>query len=212
MASDRRILYGSIAIGVLILMAGAAFYSVFLKAPADLARATAEGFREAFNVTPRVTIEETVVIEQTAPILELATVQRSLVIDEEWSHTWLGSTKVLRLRGAFTAKAGFDLRQPFSVAIQKRPLVATTSLPPPKLLSLQMDSYDVLHDEDGWWNRISNSDREQAVGRLQETARTKVLAAGLLEEARTSAVERITEIVTRNGARAEFTPAPGPHE
>ena len=67
------------------------------------------------------TINETVVIEQSTPILEVATISRQSLVDHSWSHSWLGSTKSLHIRGTFTAKAGFDLREPFTIDIHARP-------------------------------------------------------------------------------------------
>ena len=115
----------------------AAYYLILVKAPHDLANNIAGGIRDAFNITPRVTIQQTVVIEQTTPILEVATVSRNLFVDHSWSHTWLGSTKTISLQASYTAKAGFDLREPFFVTIERNPLRVFTQLPPSRLLSLE---------------------------------------------------------------------------
>lgn len=181
-----------------------AAYIVLVKAPSDLARNTAEGIRQFFNFTPQVRINQTVVIEQNIPVLEVATVSRSLFVDHTWSHTWLGSTKTLELQGSFTAKAGFDLHEPFHIVIERSPLRVVAELPHPKILSLQMDSYRVVKDDDGWWNRISDRDREQAIQDLQTLARRKVEASGILTEAQATAEDRIREVVERNGSIVEF--------
>ena len=199
----RMVILGVSAL--VLLAAGSVLVYVFLyvplvKLPAELAQSTAEGFQRLFNITPRVMIEETVVIEQNAPILELAVSSRSVMVDHSWSHTWLGSTKKLHLRGTFTAKAGFDLRRPFTVHIERSPLSVVAELPPAELLSVEMDSYWVVQDESGWWNRIADSDRQEAVRTLHRLAHEKAEESGLLEEARTSAAERIRELVERNGA------------
>ena len=191
-----------------ILIAGAwSFYAVFIKAPTELAHATAQGIQEFFNFTPRVKINQTIVIEQNASIMEVATVSRQLTVDYTWLHTWLGSTKTIHLIGTFTAKAGFDLKDPFTIEIEKSPLRVRASLPPPKILSISMDSYRIAADESGWWNRISSDDREAGVEQLQFTARTQAESSGMLEEARTSAEQRIKEIVQKNGSTVEFPPA-----
>jgi len=189
-----------------VLFIGGIFlaYQLLVKVPAELARTTAEGFRTLFQVTPRVTVNETVVIEQNSPILEVATVTRPLLVDYEWSHTWLGSTKTLHVRGTFTAKAGFDLKKPFEIGIASSPLRVTARLPRPELLSLQMDSIEVLLDENGWWNRLTEEDRTGAVMALQSAARSKAMNSGILEDARRSAEERVRELVERNGAVVEF--------
>ena len=133
-------LIAGIVLALLLAGAGVTAYYMVVKAPADLARRTAEGIREVFDFTPRVTLNETVLIAENTPILEVATVSRSLLIRHRWSHTWLGSTKTLELHGSFTAKAGFDLREPFAIDIRRSPLRVVARMPAPKLLSVQMTS------------------------------------------------------------------------
>jgi hypothetical protein len=151
-----------------------------------------------------VKINQTIVIEQSTPILEIATIARGVFVDHTWSHSWMGSMKTIELRGSFTAKAGFNLRDPFTITIERRPLTVSAILPAPKILSLQMDSYQVVQDESGWWNRISNADREAAVNELYAAARQQAETSGILDEARTTAESRIREIVERNGATIVF--------
>jgi hypothetical protein len=192
-------------LAVMLFMGGTyVAYRLLIEAPARLAQVTAEGLRSLFQVTPRVRVNEVVVIEQNSPILEVATVSRPMLVDHEWSHTWLGSTKTLHVRGTFTAKAGFDLRKPFEVDIVGSPLRVTARLPRPQLLSLQMDEFEVLRDESGWWNRLTEEDRTNAVTALQNLAREKAEQSGILEEVQRSAQDRIRELVERNGAVVEF--------
>jgi hypothetical protein len=108
------------------------------------------------------------------------------------------------LQGTFAAKAGFNLREPFTIRIRQDSRDVTASLPKPRLLSLEMTGYKVLEDDNGWWNAISSSDRESAVMRLTETARKQALSSGLLADAQRTATARITEILERNGATAAF--------
>jgi hypothetical protein len=183
-------------------------YILFIHAPMKLAEAAAGGIKETFNFTPRVTINQTVVIEQNTPIMEIATVARQVHVDRSWSHRWLGSTKSIRVTGSFTAKAGFDLRRPFTIDIARNPLRVSATMPPPQLLSLTMDAYRVEEDESGWWNRISTADREAAVLDLQAAARARAEASGILDEARRSVEERIREVAEKNGAQVEFLAAP----
>lgn len=193
-----------ITTGIGLLLAVIAAYIIFVRIPTDLARNVAHGIRETFNFTPQIKVEETVIIEQTTPIFEVATVTRDLMVDYSWSHQWLGSMKTIALRGTFTAKAGFDLKEPFTLNIQKYPLKVSAKMPTPKILSIQMNSYKILQDESGWWNRISDGDRETAVQALQHIAREKAQNSGMLAEARSTIEQRIKEIVERNGAMVEF--------
>jgi hypothetical protein len=200
------LLIAGIILTLFLAGAGGTAYFFVVKAPVDLARRTAEGIREVFDFTPRVTLNETVLIAENTPILEVATVSRSLVVRHRWSHTWFGSTKTLELHGSFTAKAGFDLHEPFTIDIRRSPLRVVARMPAPKLLSVQMDSFLVVQDEDGWWNRITEEDRTEAVRTLQARARTQAEVSGILLEARRSAEDRIREVVQRNGDVVEFPP------
>ena len=202
----RSLIIASCLAGALLIAGAWSFYAVFVKAPTELARATAQGIQEFFNFTPRVKIDQTIVIEQNTPIMEVATVSRQLLVDYTWSHTWLGSSKSIHLIGTFTAKAGFDLKEPFTIEIEKNPLRVVASLPGPKILSITMDSYRIAADESGWWNRISTADREAGVEHLQSTAREQAESSGILEEARRSAEQRIRDIIQKNGSTVEFAP------
>jgi len=200
------ILVTGLALFGLLASGGLVAYLVLVKAPAELAEKTARGIREIFNFTPEVRIDQTIVIEQNVPILEVATVSRDLFISHGWSHTWLGSTKTIEIQGTFTAKAGFDLHEPFRIDISKYPLRVVAVLPPPRILSLQTNSVRIVRDEDGWWNRVTAEDRASALRDLQTLAMAKARSSGMIEEARHSAEERIREIVRRNGAEVEFPP------
>ncbi len=192
-------------VAALLLIGGSIMaYRLFIQAPVELAHATADGIRSMFQVTPRVTVNQTIIIEQATPILEIATVSRQMMVDHAWSHSWLGSTKTLHVRGTFTAKAGYNLKEPFSIEVTRDPLKVTAHLPEPRLLSVQMDTFEVVQDESGWWNRITEDDRSQAVTTLQSLAREKAAASGILNDVRSSAEDRIREIVQRNGAAVIF--------
>jgi len=205
----KSLMAAGAAIGLVIVAGAIAFYVVAVKAPADLARNTADGIRRFFNFTPQVRVNQIIVIEQNTPILEVATVSREMLIDHTWQQSWLGSTKTIQIQGVFVAKAGFDLREPFRIDIQKYPLRVVSWLPAAKLLSLEMKEYKLVKDEDGWWNKVTPQDREDAVRQLRAEAIARAERSGLLEESRTSVEARIREIVERNGSSVSFRSPPG---
>src|SRR5438034_8021741 len=63
------------------------------------------------NLQPRITINNRVYMEQTKPVSELAIVSRRIEVEHEFLHTWVGSSKRVKLHGTFVAKAGFDLQR-----------------------------------------------------------------------------------------------------
>jgi hypothetical protein len=202
--TSRKILILAVAAGLVIVSGSVAFYIVFVKVPRDMAHHVASGIREIFNFTPQVRINETVVIEQITPILEVATVSRQMFIEHSWEQTWLGSTKTIQIQGVFLAKAGFDLREPFRFDIEKNASRVVAWVPPPKLLSLEMQEYKILKDEGGWWNSVTSQDREEAVRQIRALAIEKATQSGLLEESTASVEARVRELVERNGSNAEF--------
>ena len=201
---SKPVLIMALAVGVVLVISAIAFYLVLVRAPAEIAGNVAEEFREFFNFTPRVTIDQTVVIEQSTPIMEVSTLSRNLFVEDRWEDQWVGSTKTVEIRGSFTVKAGFDLREPFIIDITRYGLTIQASLPDPRILSLEMNTYKIIKDENGWWNRVTDQDREEAFYRLRTAARKAVQDSGILEEARATAKERIREIVQRNGSTVEF--------
>jgi hypothetical protein len=203
MRLSTRIVLISAAVSVAALAIALAVYVIFVKVPTDLAHNAAEGIRRNFNVTPEVRLNETVVVQQSSPILELATVSKSLMVEDTYTHTFLGSTKVLVVRGIFTAKAGYDLKQRFLLRITTNPTKITAEFPEPKLLSLEMTRYEVVRDESGWWNYITHEEREVAVNRLQEKARQQVLASGLLHDAQTLMENQLHTLLGAHGVPVE---------
>ncbi len=200
----KPVLITALAVAVVLVASAIAFYLVLVRAPAEIAGNVAEEFREFFNFTPRVTIDQTVVIEQSTPIMEVSTLSRNLFVEDRWEDQWMGSTKAVEIRGSFTVKAGFDLREPFTINITRYGLAIQASLPEPKILSLEMITYKIIKDENGWWNRITDQDREEAFYRLRTAALKAVQDSRILEEAKATAEERIREIVQRNGSTVEF--------
>ncbi len=201
---SKPVLITALAAGVVLVASVIAFYLVLVRAPLEIAGNVAEGFQEFFNFTPRVTIDQIVVIQQSTPIMEVSTLSRNLFVEDRWEDQWMGSTKTVEIQGSLTVKAGFDLREPFTINITRYGLAIQASLPEPKILSLEMNTYNIIKDENGWWNRVTDQDREKAFYRLRTAARKAAEESGILEEARATAKERIREIVQRNGSTVEF--------
>ena len=145
----------------------------------QLGRDARDTFVRLAHLQPRVAINNRVYLEQTSTIAELAVLSRKVEVEHEFLHTWAGSTKRIKLHGTFLVKAGFDLRQKFTVNI--RPDEITIELPQARLLSVEEQEVEVLTLENGFWNRISPSDIERELAILPQLAREK--SSGLPAEA-----------------------------
>lgn len=161
--------------------------------PGEVAERAAQAFKEILQVQPRVTINERVVLNQSSPVLELAVLSRDVEVEREFEHTWLGSTKRVRLRGIYGIKTGFDLTLPFSIELSDAPGVAVKiSLPAPKILSVDARRVDVLALENGLWNRVQAENLESEIAALPAEAKRKALRIGVVREAEESIVKQLS--------------------
>jgi len=142
-------------------------------------------FRAAFvdiaHLQPRITINNRVYMEQTTPVSELVVLSRRIEVEHELLHTWVGSSKRVKLHGTFNAKAGFDLQQDLSIDI--RPDEIIVQLPHAQILGVEQEQVDVLAFENGLWNRISGQDLQSELSILPQLASEKAAESGLSAEA-----------------------------
>src|SRR5947199_8652950 len=177
-----------IAAGIFVFNRCAALPGRATREVADQMERVGRDLRDAIvqitQLQPRVTINNRVYFEQTSPIAELALVSQKLEVEHEFLHTWAGSTKRLRLHGTYTAKAGFDLRQEFSVTIS--PEATIVRLPHARLLGLEQNAVELLAYENGLWNPISSADVQSDLATLGKLARDRAAARNLSAEAEES--------------------------
>jgi hypothetical protein len=133
------------------------------------------------HLQPRITINNRVYMEQTMPVSELVVLSRRIEVEHEFLHTWVGSSKRVKLHGTFVAKAGFDLQQNLSIDI--RPEEIVVQLPHAQILGVEQEQVDVLAFENGLWNRISGADVQSELSILPQLAREKAAVSGLPEDA-----------------------------
>jgi hypothetical protein len=138
-------------------------------------------FVDIAHLQPRITINDRVYMEQTTPVSELVVLSRRIEVEHELLHTWVGSSKRVKLHGTFTAKAGFDLRKGLSIDI--RPDEIIVQLPHAQILGVEQQQVDVLAFENGLWNRISGQDVQSEFSVLPELAWKKAAESELPAEA-----------------------------
>ena len=138
-------------------------------------------FIDIAHLQPRITINNRVYMEQTAPVSELVVLSRRIEVEHELLHTWVGSSKRVKLHGTFVAKAGFDLEQNLSIDIRPKEIVV--QLPHAQILGVEQEQVDVLAFENGLWNRISGADVQSELSILPQLAREKAAVSGLPEDA-----------------------------
>jgi hypothetical protein len=220
-AQQRRSLW-PVVFFLIALLVAAVIVLIFLRIESWPARTAAQStaqlerlgrdLRAAFigvaHLQPKITIKDRVYFEQTTETAELATVSRQLQAEHEFTHTWAGSTKRIRLRGVYVVKAGFDLRKDFSVNVREKEI--DVRLPPAQILGVEEKQVEVLTFENGLWNRISPTDIEEELQNLPRLARAKAVQSGLVAEAERTLRERLERrIQTRRTLHVAFaTPTP----
>jgi Protein of unknown function (DUF4230) len=142
-----------------------------------VARDIRNAFVDVAHLQPRITINSRVYVEKTSATSELAILSRQIEVEHEFSHSWAGSTKRVKLHGTFAAKAGFDLRK--DLAVDVRPEEIVVRLPHAEILGVEQKNVDVLTFENGFWNRISAEDLQNELAALPQLAREKATESGL---------------------------------
>ena len=206
----------SLALGLTLVVAAIflGLYVLLVKAPAaaanqgyDLARRISQDLERQFHLRPHITVDSHVFIEGDTATLELATVSRRFLHEYTLSHEWAGSTKTLVLRGEFIAKAGYNLREPFSIDISSDGRSVKARLPSPHLLSLEETRESVLQDASGFWNWLTPEDRTAAKNNLLTAARKTMEDSDLTSAAEAGLVLEI-ERTTGRSIVVEHSPSP----
>ncbi len=166
----------------------------------------ADAFADALKVRPQITLNERVVLAQTAPIAEFAVVTKEELVtvglDENFhvlSFQVPLTEKKLTAEATFRLKAGFDLHEPFAVTIDPQTHAVHATMPHAKILSVEQLGAPVLHSDDSMLNRITDEDREAIEKNLNDAAHNAAETSGLKEEAETQVTQRLTELLQHNG-------------
>jgi hypothetical protein len=173
------------------------------KGSADALRAVTDVFQEFAQLQPKVIEHEVVVLQQSAPIAELAVLQKDFDYEFQWMSTFLGSQKTIRVRAAFRAKAGFDLTDPFVVRLFDNGEIKA-DLPPAKILSVERIGDLAFEDSDGWWNKVTGAERQSALNDFEKEARKRIADSDILAETESQALARLKELAAKNGSPMTF--------
>lgn len=202
---NRKLILGSIFLIALSIAA----YVILVVIPAKVARQTYDGAKQlgrdiekAFNFTPEVTVNNTVVLQQQSPVLELATLSQTFQHQYKWTNTWLKSTKEIRISGTFVAKVGFNLDRRFAIQIDNER--ATVFLPEPIILSLEPQGDVKFEDENGIWNLVKDEDRSRALNAFQLDGRKYAQQADFVGQAKNEAEKKISDVLKLHVKEVEF--------
>lgn len=206
-----------VALVIGVLFTGA--YFLVYRGPAEVAGRTTQGgyeltkqaladLSEVLQFTPKVIVGEKTVLQQDANIRELATASKNFEHTYAYTHSWLGSTKTIELKGQFLAKAGFPVNDQFTLVTNEQSSATVLHYPPAQIISCELQSVRVLKDEDGWWNKLSSQEREAAQNKLIATAKEAAMKSDVLDHAVQSLAERLKPFEQRNSIKITLEPLP----
>jgi hypothetical protein len=161
----------------------------------EIAKNIGRDIENALQFTPQISVRNEIVLNKQSNILELATKSQTFRHEFEWRHTWLGSEKILRIKGNFVAKAGYDLNQFVSINIEPGSVMVSVS--EPKILSIEATDYQ-FEGESGWWNSISDNDRSSVLREFTLSARKTMEGSDLLGSAQKSFEESLNKVFKKH--------------
>lgn len=196
MLSNRKI----ILVIILALVVCATAYILLVTIPRHVAEQSYEGARRIgrdvkalLQVTPQITVNSKIIVEQESEVLELASMSRQFHHTYTWTNTRLGSTKKIRVAGTFQSKAGFDLNEKFMIEIIDGK--AVVELPEPKILSVELLGDIEFRDEQGLWNWVNAEDRSRAVNAFVTDARRYSEEFPATREVSDAVVEKLIQAI-----------------
>jgi frataxin-like iron-binding protein CyaY len=168
--------------------------TILAKRSYEAAKTLGEDFSKAFQFTPQITINNTIVLNQQTPIQEFAVLSQNFEHRYRWTNDWLKSKKQIDISGTFEAKAGFNLDKTVSITLTDDR--AVVHLPQPSILSVESQGDIVYRDEDGFWNWINPEDRSKATNAFLKDARRFSEQASFVQDAKINVEEKLRKVLT----------------
>jgi len=179
----------------LLIVAGfACFYFFVAKPLSNASLAPIEKLAEALSsvLGTRVQVSGSTAVLENSEIGELALVQRKTQAITKFQTTWMGSEKILIVRGDFIVKSGFDLSEGGQWGILEGRV--SGALPKGKVLSVEpMGDFEVYYAESGSINRLNPQDHASAFNYLKNQARRDAERGDIGKEAERVLIRRLRD-------------------
>jgi len=190
----------------LLTVAGFASFYYFVSKPAT---APVHKFAEALSSVfgTEVTVSGSTAVLEKSEIGELALVQRKTQAITKFETTWMGSNKLLIVRGDFLVKAGFDLSEGGQWGILEGKV--NGPLPKAKVLSVEpVGDVEIYYAESGTLNRLSPEDHASAFNYLKNQARRDAERSDVIKEAEDALIRRINDRMNGAGEKIDWPTLP----
>lgn len=198
----------------LLVVGTIAAYVIFVTIPTlmatrsyQAAKTLGEDIRKAFQFTPEITVNNTIVLNQQTSVFELSVLSQNFQHHYTWEHSWMGSTKKIFIVGSFDARVGFDLHQKFTIDLKDDKAYVT--LPQPQALSVESLGDIIYRDEHGVWNWVNMENRARATNAFIRDARRYANQAAFIQDAKKEMEERLMELLKPyvREVDVQYTPA-----
>jgi Protein of unknown function (DUF4230) len=153
------------------------------------------------------TIEGRAEVVETAEISELALLEmrmsatRTIEKSDEFSGIIPLGTKKLIVRGHYSVKGGYRLKDGVSLRMENGKPVAR--FPKPEILSVELIDFDVLSEDSGWLNKIQPADRAQILRELRDQMRGEAEKSGLLDTVEGTIRTRLRDLLGAENVTVE---------
>jgi len=199
---------------LLLILFFCGIYWIFVHTPAQAIGKGFDGMRDiarelaaALPVEPVVRERTVLVFQPPKDRADWLAVEESFLVRHEFEHTFLGSVKRFEVEAMARVGMGFSFSEEWTMRLE--PGRALVGLPEPHVLFVEVSGMRIRRDEDGWWNRLTASDREEALRKLEEDARTQFDREALAERARNSLLQVFNSVLQDHGFVVEnIPPAP----
>ena len=216
---DTQTLLICLAVVAVAFFGFKAFYRVGTKAvevPRDLIDAGGEAVRknieaignevrDLLGATPEITMNRTIIQEAPTTICELYFFKQATHTREQWISKKFGSSKSLVVSQRFIIKAGFDLNR-LRLDVDEANKTVKATISDALLIGVEHDGpFEVEKSESGWWNRITDEERDQLINSLPNKARNEMETSALRQLAATGLQEALGRICERRNMRLTIT-------
>lgn len=192
-------LFGGLA---LLTVVGFASFYYFVSKPATApVQKLADALSGVFGT--EITVNGSTAVLEKSEIGELALVQRKTQAITKFQTTWMGSEKLLIVRGDFLVKAGFELSEGGQWGILEGKV--NGPLPKGKVLSVEpIGDFEIYYAESGTLNRLSAEDHASAFNYLKNQARRDAELSDVGEEAERVLLRRINDRLNGAGEQIQW--------
>ncbi|MCX6984867.1 MAG: DUF4230 domain-containing protein [Lentisphaerae bacterium] len=158
-------------------------------------------FSQIFPAVPNVSANGSSVAISGSICKDHVVDRTSVEADAYFENKRFLSKKTLSMSGKFRVHSGFPADSYFSIAADSGNRTVTASIPDIQILKIEPAGKISDSASNGWWNRLSDKDRSEAMEMLRQNASEQAGLDGVVEKAEKAMAERIRDAFSSRGYR-----------